>query len=126
MGLHDSLLKPVSGWDGNIGDVVDVDGKALRRSLKDAARAAAPRACLLGQVRVDSKSKEFTAMPALLELLDLKDRIAAADAMNAQRATAEEITRRGGDYALSPESSREMPRDDIRFHMADPDNAKKC
>ncbi len=79
----------------------------------------------LGQVRVDGKSNEITAMPALLEPLDVKGMTVTADAMHTQRATAEAVTARGGDCVLALKGSQETLHDDVRLHMADPENAGK-
>ena len=111
--------------------MVAIDGKALRRSFRDAAERsplhlvhafAAESGLLLGQVRVDGKSNEITAMPALLELLDLRGRTVTADAMHAQRATAESVTAKGGNYVLALKGNQETLHDDVRIHMADPEN----
>ena len=74
---------------------IAIDGKTLRRSFPRAAGlsplhlvgAFAPGAGLvLGQIKVDGKSNEIKALSALLELLDLRGALAAADAMHTQRA----------------------------------------
>ena len=64
-------------------------------------------------------------MPALLELLDIEGGTAAAGAMHAQRAAAETVTARGGDYVLALKGSQETLHDDVRLHPADPENAEK-
>ena len=90
-------------------DQVAVDGKALRGAIMDAKKKSAlhlvqafePRAGLvLGQVKVDGKSNEITAIPALLEILDLDGRTVTADAMHCQRETSARIVEKGGDYVL--------------------------
>jgi len=50
----------------------------------------------LGQVAVDAKSNEITAMPELLELLDLRDKIVTTDAMGCQKDIAATIVAGGG------------------------------
>src|SRR5436189_300241 len=55
----------------------------------------------LGQVAVDAKSNEITAMPQLLELLDLRRKVVTADAMGCQKEIAETIVGQGGDYVLA-------------------------
>src|SRR3954447_8265578 len=77
--------------------VVAIDGKTLRRSL-DRAAGKSPlhmlhawsvdQRLLLGQLAVDGKSNEITAVPKLLDLLSLKGRIVTADALNCQRTIA--------------------------------------
>ena len=76
------MLRLAEGWAAGLeGEVVAIDGKALRRSFSDAAsrsplhlvQAFASEARLvLGQVRVEGKSNEIAAVPALLEMLALK------------------------------------------------------
>jgi hypothetical protein len=80
--------------------VVAIDGKTLRRSF-DTAAGASPlhmvsawgceQRLVLGQLAVDGKSNEITAVPRLLELLSLKGTIVTADALNCQRAIAAQV-----------------------------------
>ena len=58
-------------------------------------------ALVLGQVKVNNKSNEITAIPALLELLDIKGCIITIDAMGCQTAIAEKIAGKGADYVLA-------------------------
>ncbi len=55
----------------------------------------------LGQVAVDSKSNEITAIPKLLEMLELKGAIISIDAMGCQKTIAKQIVEGGGDYVLA-------------------------
>ena len=107
-GLHSA-----SGWTrsaGEIGQHIAIDGKTLRGSFDTAAgrnplhlvSAWASEARLtLGQVAVDSKSNEITAIPLLLELLDLKGATVTIDAMGCQKEIARKIVDRGGEYVLA-------------------------
>jgi len=92
------------------GEVVAIDGKTLRGSFDTAAgknplHLVSAWACTarltLGQVAVDAKSNEITAIPLLLELLDLKDCIVTIDAMGCQKDIAAAIRAREGDYVLA-------------------------
>jgi predicted transposase YbfD/YdcC len=92
------------------GEVVAIDGKTLRRSFDQgsAKRAihmvsawATENGVVLGQRRVDDKSNEITAIPALLELLALKGCIVTIDAMGCQRAIAQQIVEGKADYVLA-------------------------
>lgn len=76
----------------------------------------------LGQVKVDGKSNEITAMPALF---DIAGSTVSVDAMHAQRATAETITAKGGDHVLTLKGNQETLHDDVRLHMAQPEAAEK-
>jgi predicted transposase YbfD/YdcC len=92
------------------GEVVAIDGKALRRSFgKGTAKRAihmvsawaTANGVVLGQRKVDTKSNEITAIPALLALLALKGCIVTIDAMGCQRAIAQKIVEQGADYVLA-------------------------
>ncbi|WP_373546072.1 ISAs1 family transposase [Chamaesiphon sp.] len=56
---------------------------------------------VLGQTKVSAKSNEITAIPALLELLDIKGCIVTIDAMGTQKSIAAKITAANADYVLS-------------------------
>jgi len=56
---------------------------------------------LLGQVKVENKSNEITAIPALLQLLDITGCIITIDAIGTQTEIAGQIVAKGADYILS-------------------------
>lgn len=89
---------------------VPIDGKTLRGSGGAKHRAnplhvvsawATQQGMTLGQVAVDSKSNEITAIPKLLEMLELKGAIVSIDAMGCQKEIAKQIIEGGGDYVLA-------------------------
>ena len=132
-GLNAALPRLAGGWGERLGGVVAIDGKALRRSFGDAAARsplhlvhafAAESGVLLGQVRVPDRSNEITALPALLELLDLRGMTVTADAMHTQRVTAERVTAAGGSYVLAPRGNQGTLNGDVRDYMEDPQNAE--
>ena len=99
-----------------IGKHIAIDGKTLRGSFDKAAgrnplhlvSAWASEARLtLGQIAVDSKSNEITAIPLLLELLDLKGATVTIDAMGCQKEIAAKIVAGGGDYVLALKGNHE-------------------
>ncbi len=55
---------------------------------------------VLGEIQADSKSNEITAIPLLLESLDLKTNTVTMDAAGCQKSIAEIIVRKKGDYVL--------------------------
>lgn len=67
----------------------------------------------MGQVAVDEKSNEITAIPRLLELLDLKGALVTIDAMGCQKEIAATILEGGGDYLLTVKDNQENLKDDI-------------
>ncbi len=68
----------------------------------------------LGQVAVDGKSNEITAIPQLLELLDLHGALVTIDAIGCQKAIAKKIVAGGGDYALVVKGNQERLLTDIQ------------
>lgn len=99
---------------------IAIDGKTLRSSgsnllgpLHLVSAWATQHHLSLGQVAVDTKSNEITAIPQLLELLDLHGALVTIDAMGCQKAIAQKIVERGGDYALTVKDNQEHLRQDI-------------
>src|SRR5262249_16997675 len=68
----------------------------------------------LGQVAVEEKSNEITAIPRLLEILDLKGALVTIDAMGCQKEIARQIVAGGGDYVLTVKDNQERLADDLR------------
>jgi predicted transposase YbfD/YdcC len=92
------------------GQVIAIDGKALRRSFDAASRKAAihmvsawatANRVSLGQVVTDEKSNEITPIPKLLEILEIKGCLVTIDAMGCQRDIAEQIVAAEADYVLA-------------------------
>ena len=92
------------------GQVVAVDGKTLRRShdrasgkeaLEMVSAWATANRLILGQVKVGEETNEITAIPELLELLEITGCIVTVDAIGCQKAIAEAIVERGADYVLA-------------------------
>lgn len=92
------------------GDYVHLDGKTLRgtrcqqrklKALHVVSAWAGQSGITLGQVAVAAKANEITAMPEVLKLLDLHEKIVTIDAMGCQKAIAETIVTGGGDYVLA-------------------------
>ena len=91
-------------------EVIAIDGKTLRHSFDKGkcqsaihmvSAFAAKTGIVLGQEKVDDKSNEITAIPKLLDLLDIKGAIITIDAMGTQKKIAEQIINNGGDYILA-------------------------
>jgi predicted transposase YbfD/YdcC len=113
-------------WFAAVGEAlglghIAIDGKTLRGSGSSAFRplhvvsAWATEANLtLGQVAVDKKSNEITAIPKLLEFLDLHGALVTIDAMGCQKKIAKKIVERGGDYLLTAKANQEKLLEDIQ------------
>jgi len=92
------------------GEVIAIDGKTLRRShnrrlgqgaIHLVSAWARRNRLTLGQVKVDGKSNEITAIPELLRLLHIKGCIVTIDAMGTQKEIAKQICEQGADYVLA-------------------------
>lgn len=111
-------------------EVIAVDGKTIRGSF-DKTEGVSPIhmvsawACnsgiLLGQCKTDQKSNEITAIPKLLELLDLIGTTVTIDAMGCQREIAIQITKQGGDYALALKGNQPSICDEIQMSLGSAD-----
>jgi predicted transposase YbfD/YdcC len=107
--------------------LVAVDGKTLRGS-HDRANGQAPlhlvsawaaaSGLVLGQVAVDDKSNEITAIPLLLRLLDLAGCTVTIDAMGCQTAIAAQIVEQGGDYVLALKDNQPTLHEEVRHTFA--------
>lgn len=107
-------------------EIIAVDGKTARRS-KDAANGKRPlhtisawandNQLVLGQLAVDQKSNEITAIPELLKLLYLKGCIVTIDAMGTQKEIASTIIQQGADYVLQVKDNQKALREDLADYM---------
>ncbi|EIL4142102.1 ISAs1 family transposase, partial [Escherichia coli] len=91
-------------------DVIAIDGKTLRHSYDKSRRRGAihvisafstMHSLVIGQIKTDEKSNEITAIPELLNMLDIKGKIITTDAMGCQKDIAEKIQKQGGDYLFA-------------------------
>ena len=113
-----------------MGQVIAIDGKTIRRSY-DAASAMGPihlvsawavsNGIVLGQVQVDQKSNEITAIPVLLEMLQIAGQIVTIDAMGCQKSIAKTIRARGGDYVLAVKDNQPRLHTKIQESFAEAD-----
>lgn len=122
------LLEFMGRFAEGIEGVVPLDGKTLRRSYDRAAGQsplhlvsvwAEARRLALGQVAVDDKSNEITAVPPLLEMPNLTGKAVTADAMHCQRQLAQQVVEPGGDYALALKGNQGKLQDDVKLFLDD-------
>lgn len=97
------------------GDWVHLDGKTMRHTRRNSkglgalhvvSAWAGQTGLTLGQVAVAAKSNEITAMPQLLELLDLRQKVVTTDAMGCQKEIAQTVVDQGGDYILAAKDNQ--------------------
>lgn len=113
------------------GQVIAIDGKCLRRSFDNAhdnahghatlhlvsAWASASR-LVLAQTAVTAKSNEITAVPTLLEMLDVQGCIVTVDALNSQKHLAAQIRERQGDYVFALKENHALLYAEVRDFFA--------
>ncbi|CDS47984.1 Mobile element protein [Polaromonas sp. CG9_12] len=108
------------------GEVIAIDGKTLCNSANACTGAAAihmvsafgtDSRLVLAQQKVAEKSNEITAIPALLDLLDVTGHIITIDAMGCQRSIAKKIRDRGADYVLALKGNQGTLNDDVRMFL---------
>jgi predicted transposase YbfD/YdcC len=106
------------------GQVVAIDGKTLRRSFDTATSKSAihmvsawatANHVSLGQVVVDQKSNEITAIPKLLEMLEISGCLVTIDAMGCQTEIAQAIVDAGADYVLAVKGNQPKLHDEISW-----------
>jgi predicted transposase YbfD/YdcC len=108
------------------GRVVPIDGKTLRRSFDSAGGQpalhlvsawAAENRLVLGAIPVDDKSNEITAVPKLLEILELTGAIVTIDAMGCQKEIAAKAREKGADYVLAVKDNQPHLHQDLSDHF---------
>ncbi len=104
--------------------VVAVDGKTIRGSADANHKAyhvvsafVAENQISLGEIAVAEKSNEITAVPELLDLIDVKGCIVTADAMNCQKKTVEKIARAKADYVIALKENQPALFDDVKLYF---------
>jgi predicted transposase YbfD/YdcC len=115
-----SLRKAVAG------EIVALDGKALRRAGRKGQAAryvvnawASANGLVLGQLKVDEKSNEITALPPLLRALELAGCIVTIDAMGCQKKIAQEIIEADADYVLALKGNQETVFEEVKTFLDD-------
>jgi len=109
------------------GDVVAIDGKTAC-GTRDAAIDLSPlhlvsawssaNSLVLGQLRTSDKSNEITAIPLLLDILDIQGCIVTIDAMGCQTTIVEKIVEKDADYVITCKGNQEHLQEDIETLFA--------
>jgi predicted transposase YbfD/YdcC len=113
--------------DLNKGQVIAIDGKTIRgaksHGKKSPIHMVSAWACesnlVLGQIKTAEKSNEITAIPQLLDILDIAEQTVTIDAMGTQKEIAEKIIKNGGNYILAVKANQaqllEHIEDEFKF-----------
>jgi predicted transposase YbfD/YdcC len=112
--------------------VVALDGKTERHSfdgennpLHLVSAFASEVGLVLGQEKVANKSNEITAIPKLLDVLDLEGAIVTIDAMGCQYAIADKILDKKADYLLALKGNQSQLHDDVKLSFEKPPKISK-
>jgi predicted transposase YbfD/YdcC len=104
------------------GDIIPIDGKTVRRSHdrangNKAIHMVSAWAChsslVLGQLKNEEKSNEITAIPKLLDLLEIKGCVVSIDAMGCQKKIAEKIVEKQADWVFSLKGNQSTFHQDV-------------
>jgi len=104
------------------GSIISIDGKRMCNSGEGGNKAiihmvsawSNANNMVLAQQKVNEKSNEITAIPALLDLLDIKGCLVTIDAMGCQQDIAKKIIRKEADYILAVKNNQEHLYDDMQ------------
>jgi len=115
------------------GEIIALDGKQLRRSHDKAegkkaiymvSAWASENSLVLGQQKVDDRSNEITAVPQLLEMLEVSGCIVTTDAMNCQVETAKKVIENDADYVFVVKDNQPRLLEAIQGLFDDPDEMR--
>jgi predicted transposase YbfD/YdcC len=108
------------------GRFLSIDGKAIRAATKKAEGGKTPYilsgflseiGISIGQVKVKDKSNEITAIPELLDFIDIKDMFVTIDAIGTQEEIANKIIKNGGNFLLKVKSNQKELLEDITTYF---------
>lgn len=122
----------MQGWSQALhhltkGQVIAIDGKSLRHSFDTASGQSAlhmvsawasERRLVLAQTAVTQKSNEITAVPTLLEMLDIQGCIITVDALNSHKSLARTIIEKGGDYVFALKENHALLHEEVADFFA--------
>jgi predicted transposase YbfD/YdcC len=121
-----------SGEGEKIRKILALDGKTQRgngnrnQRANHIVSAVDENGFCLGEKRVDEKSNEITAIPDLLDVLNVKGHIITIDAMGTQIDIAKKIHKKGADYVLALKGNQGTLHEDVALYFNDPDLLAKC
>lgn len=106
------------------GEIVSIDGKTVRRSgdrenkpIHMVSAWANSQQMVLGQLATEEKSNEITAVPELLDMLDVRGCIITADAMSCQKEITKKIAEKEADYVLGLKDNHPTLRREVREYF---------
>lgn len=128
--LEAMFIRWMNGAAAAVEGVLAIDGKTARGALRRGddrsfvhmvSAFCTANGLVYGQLKVDEKSNEITAIPRLLDLLFVKGALVTIDAMGCQMAIAEKIIERGGEFLIAVKGNQATLHEDlgVAFHDVD-------
>lgn len=124
--LHTVFVEWMKAVVNNVSGVISIDGKQARRTKDDKKKplhvvSAFSDECglVLGQLACEEKSNEITAIPKLLDVLEMNGCIVTIDAMGTQTEIASKICDKGADYILSLKSNQPETYESVQLFFED-------
>lgn len=107
-----------------VGKTVNIDGKTICGSKSASHKAyhvvsawVSENQITLDEIIVDEKSNEITAIPKLLDMVDVENAVVTIDAMGTQTKIAEKIIEKKADYCLSLKGNHSDLHGDVKFYF---------
>jgi len=132
-GFREKWNEAVSGGEGQkIRKILSLDGKTQRgnstvgRKANHIVSAVDNYGFCLNEVLTDDKSNEITAIPELLDILNIKGHIITTDAMGTQTKIAGKIRKKQADYVLALKKNQEALYKDVKLYFDDPELLIQC
>lgn len=123
--FHEAFISWIKEISNKLnGDVIAIDGNNVRHSFDATNNKSAIHmvsawsndlGLVLGQLKVDDKSNEITAIPELLDKIDVSKAIVTIDAMGTQKDIAKKIVKKGGDYVLALKGNHKTFSADVEY-----------
>lgn len=106
--------------------LICIDGKTMRSNKRKEGKPShivsawsREDGFCLGQRAVDEKSNEITAIPELLDKIQVKGQVVTIDAMGTQTAIAEKIRKKRADYVLALKGNQGNLHEDVKLYLQD-------
>ena len=119
--LGQIILSMMQEHCGVKGDVIAVDGKAIRSTAKANSRQTlqivtaylTEQGVVLGQEKIDKKTNEIPVFQEMLTYLNIKEKFITADALHCQRETCSRIVKKKGDYVFRLKENQKTLLEDV-------------
>jgi predicted transposase YbfD/YdcC len=121
-----------SGEGEKLKKILSLDGKTQRgngnknQKANHIVSAVDDKGFCLGQVRTDEKSNEITAIPELLDVLNVKGNIITTDAMGTQTEIVKNIRKKRADYVLALKGNQGNLHEDVKLYFEEPEFLNNC